>query len=112
MYFSLAEEKVTDDDTSVHLASVKVTRSAPLIVAGRYVKLCRELPQTPWILDGERKLDLSVEELIAASVVDAFGADTAFNFVSSGREDVDVRYALLYLLTFTRGGLSRHHQLS
>ena len=76
----------------VQLGAVKVTRSAPIIVAGRYVKLCRELPQTPWILDGERKLDSSVEELIAADVVRAFGGEgVTYNFVSSGREDVDVR---------------------
>ncbi|VDD83853.1 unnamed protein product [Mesocestoides corti] len=75
----------------VQLGSVKVSRAAPLAVAGRYVKLCRDLPQTPWVLDGERKLDSSVEELIASPLVSAFGPDTTYNFVSSGREDVDVR---------------------
>ncbi|VDK88903.1 unnamed protein product [Dibothriocephalus latus] len=73
------------------LLSVEVSRVAPLVVAGRYVKLCRKLPQTPWILDGERKLETSVEELIAAPLVSAFGPGTKYNFVSSGREDIDVR---------------------
>ena len=33
-------------------------------VAGRYNKFSRELPQTPWILDGKRVFETSVEELI------------------------------------------------
>jgi tRNA U54 and U55 pseudouridine synthase Pus10 len=34
--------------------------------AGRYNKYSRELSQTPWILpDGERKMALSVEEIIS-----------------------------------------------
>ncbi|KAL7063760.1 hypothetical protein AAHC03_0973 [Spirometra sp. Aus1] len=75
----------------VQLLSVEVSRIAPLIIAGRYVKLCRKLPQTPWILEGERKLEASVEELIAAPIVSAFGPGTKYTFVSSGREDIDVR---------------------
>ncbi|XP_057188503.1 putative tRNA pseudouridine synthase Pus10 isoform X2 [Triplophysa rosa] len=58
--------------------------------AGRYNKYSRELPQTPWVIDGERRMDGSVEELIAAPLLSSFRAD-GFNFSSSGREDVDVR---------------------
>ncbi|XP_029019592.1 putative tRNA pseudouridine synthase Pus10 isoform X2 [Betta splendens] len=61
-----------------------------VFVAGRYNKFCRSLPQTPWVIDGERRMESSVEELIAAPVLSAFRAD-GFNFSSSGREDVDVR---------------------
>ncbi|XP_061771774.1 putative tRNA pseudouridine synthase Pus10 isoform X2 [Nerophis ophidion] len=61
-----------------------------VFVAGRYNKFCRSLPQTPWLIDGERRMESSVEELIAAPVLAAFRAD-GFNFSSSGREDVDVR---------------------
>ncbi|XP_078494575.1 tRNA pseudouridine synthase Pus10-like [Ciona intestinalis] len=62
----------------------------PVFVAGRYNKYSRTLPQTPWILDGKRKLESSVQELISGLVEIKFGADRS-NFSSSGREDVDVR---------------------
>ncbi|XP_029424863.1 putative tRNA pseudouridine synthase Pus10 isoform X4 [Nannospalax galili] len=61
-----------------------------VFVAGRYNKYSRNLPQTPWIIDGERKLESSVEELISGHLLGVFKAD-GFNFSSSGREDVDVR---------------------
>ncbi|XP_067421302.1 tRNA pseudouridine synthase Pus10 [Emydura macquarii macquarii] len=61
-----------------------------VFVAGRYNKYSRNLPQTPWIIDGERKLESSVEELISEHLMTVFKADS-FNFSSSGREDVDVR---------------------
>uniref|UniRef100_A0A8D2Q295 tRNA pseudouridine synthase Pus10 n=1 Tax=Zosterops lateralis melanops TaxID=1220523 RepID=A0A8D2Q295_ZOSLA len=61
-----------------------------VFVAGRYNKYSRNLPQTPWIIDGERKLESSVEELISEHLMAQFKADS-FNFSSSGREDVDVR---------------------
>ncbi|XP_017289230.1 putative tRNA pseudouridine synthase Pus10 [Kryptolebias marmoratus] len=61
-----------------------------VFIAGRYNKFCRSLPQTPWLIDGERRMESSVEELIAAPILSAFRAD-GFNFSSSGREDVDVR---------------------
>ncbi|XP_075993042.1 tRNA pseudouridine synthase Pus10 [Genypterus blacodes] len=61
-----------------------------VFAAGRYNKFSRSLPQTPWVIDGERRMESSVEELIAAPVLSAFRAK-AFNFSSSGREDVDVR---------------------
>ncbi|GAB5569640.1 tRNA pseudouridine synthase Pus10 isoform X1 [Prionailurus iriomotensis] len=56
----------------------------------RYNKYSRNLPQTPWIIDGERKLESSVEELISDHLLAVFKAES-FNFSSSGREDVDVR---------------------
>ncbi|XP_066863656.1 tRNA pseudouridine synthase Pus10 isoform X2 [Kogia breviceps] len=61
-----------------------------VFVAGRYNKYSRNLPQTPWIIDGERKMDSSVEELISDHLLTVFKAES-FNFSSSGREDVDVR---------------------
>ncbi|CAF3616019.1 unnamed protein product [Rotaria sp. Silwood1] len=54
-----------------------------IYVAGRYNKYSRTLSQTPWIIDGVRKADVSVEELIALPINHVF--------ISSGREDVDVR---------------------
>ncbi|XP_054461095.1 LOW QUALITY PROTEIN: putative tRNA pseudouridine synthase Pus10 [Anoplopoma fimbria] len=61
-----------------------------IFIAGRYNKFSRALPQTPWVIDGERRMESSVEELIAAPVLSSFRSD-GFNFSSSGREDVDVR---------------------
>ncbi|XP_060105634.1 tRNA pseudouridine synthase Pus10 [Heteronotia binoei] len=61
-----------------------------IFVAGRYNKYSRTLPQTPWIIDGKRKMESSVEELISEHLMAIFKADS-FNFSSSGREDVDVR---------------------
>ena len=58
-------------------------------VAGRYNKYSRELPQTPWVVDGVKKAETSVEELFCPKIRSAFRAsDTRFS--SSGREDVDV----------------------
>ncbi|KAJ7341302.1 hypothetical protein JRQ81_005241 [Phrynocephalus forsythii] len=71
------------------VVGVQCTNGA-IFVAGRYNKYSRTLPQTPWIIDGERKMESSVEELISEHLMDAFKADS-FNFSSSGREDVDVR---------------------
>lgn len=58
-------------------------------VAGRYNKFSRNLPQTPWMVDGVRKADTSVQELICPQIVEAFRASDV-KFSSSGREDVDV----------------------
>ncbi|XP_068796467.1 tRNA pseudouridine synthase Pus10 isoform X4 [Struthio camelus] len=46
-----------------------------VFVAGRYNKYSRNLPQTPWIIDGERKLESSVEELISEHLMAEFKAD-------------------------------------
>lgn len=62
----------------------------PIFVGGRYNKYSRTLPQTPWILDGVRKVESSVEELICDKITDLVRA-SGHNFSSSGREDVDVR---------------------
>lgn len=59
-------------------------------MAGRYNKYCRELPQSPWILDGERKADSSIQELICEPIKETIKAGD-YRFSASGREDVDVR---------------------
>ena len=43
--------------------------------SGRYNKFCRSLPQTPWVIDGERRMESSVEELIAAPILSSFRSD-------------------------------------
>ncbi|KAG8583837.1 hypothetical protein GDO81_008566 [Engystomops pustulosus] len=97
-----ALDKITDDDFVTHFpwppSTPKTTcqvidiqcNHASVFVAGRYNKYSRTLPQTPWVIDGERKMESSVEELITEQLMTVFQADS-FNFSSSGREDVDVR---------------------
>jgi len=59
-------------------------------ITGMYCKLSRELPQTAWIIEGARKCESSVQEIIEAPALGIFGASSA-RFHSAGREDVDVR---------------------
>jgi len=42
---------------------------------GRYNKYSRELSQTPWLIDGIRKMDTSLEELISESIKETFKFD-------------------------------------
>lgn len=46
-----------------------------IFVAGRYNKYSRELPQTPWILDGKKVFEDSVEELIAFKIKEKMHID-------------------------------------
>ena len=62
----------------------------PLYIGGRYNKFSRSLPQTPWLVDGVRKADSSVQELISEELCRLTGSYD-HTFLASGREDVDVR---------------------
>lgn len=75
--------------SSVVVDKIHITR-AQIYIAGRYCKYSRDLSQTPWILAGERKSEMSVQEYIADPIQQAIKADS-YNFSSSGREDIDVR---------------------
>lgn len=61
-----------------------------IYLAGRYNKLSRNLSQTPWMINGERKMETSVEEIIS-NPVSKIIKNNGIKFSSSGREDVDVR---------------------
>ncbi|KAG8231956.1 hypothetical protein J437_LFUL008876 [Ladona fulva] len=61
-----------------------------IYVAGRYNKFSRVLSQTPWVIDGERRVESSVQELICTCLIRESKAQDA-KFSASGREDVDVR---------------------
>ncbi|ETV78619.1 tRNA pseudouridine(54/55) synthase, variant [Aphanomyces astaci] len=63
---------------------------APTYLAGRYLKFQRGLSQTPWVLEGERLGESSVEEAIGDIVLPHFQAKS-YKFHTAGREDVDVR---------------------
>ncbi|XP_053622175.1 putative tRNA pseudouridine synthase Pus10 [Plodia interpunctella] len=79
----------------VRCVSVACVRD-PIYVGGRYVKLSRELSQTPWLVDGNRMMESSVQEVIfdpLAKMLDiaAEEAEHRLKFMSAGREDVDAR---------------------
>jgi len=77
---------VPDTDFSV---STKMLRTS-VYLAGRYCKYSRFLPQTPWFVNGVRKCESSVEEIIGDVLKSITGA-SELKFLASGREDVDVR---------------------
>ncbi len=52
-----------------------------LIWAGRYCKYSRELSQSPWLFDGKRITETSVQELIAGPLNKHFQAD--------GKQNID-----------------------
>lgn len=61
-----------------------------IYIAGRYNKFSRSLSQTPWLINGERRMESSVEEIIGTPVSKVI-LNSGVKFSSSGREDVDVR---------------------
>jgi len=64
--------------------------SASLFIGGRYNKYSRTLSQTPWFIDGVRRGDTSVSELIGEPLK-KFTRGDEIKLLSSGREDIDVR---------------------
>lgn len=65
-------------------------QSKPLYVAGRYIKRDREISQTQFILEGQRKGKTSVQEVIEDVLLGPLHADS-LTFIPAGREDMDVR---------------------
>lgn len=63
---------------------------SPQYIGGRYLKVQRGVPQSPWIVGGIRKGKSSVQEELAAAILPGAKADS-YVFISSGREDIDVR---------------------
>lgn len=78
---------------SVSLRLDKITFTGPTVfVAGRYNKFSRELSQSPWILNGKRMTEGSVQEFIIDAIAPYFKvSESSITFMASGREDVDVR---------------------
>ncbi|XP_071654054.1 tRNA pseudouridine synthase Pus10 [Temnothorax longispinosus] len=61
-----------------------------VFIGGRYNKLSRKLSQTPWFINGEKKVETSVQDLLGNPIAEIVKAES-IKFLSSGREDVDVR---------------------
>lgn len=67
-----------------------------IFFGGRYRKISRDLSQTPWVLNGVRMKEDSVQEIICKELCPYFDMDVQEQnekviFMGSGREDVDVR---------------------
>ncbi|RLU19068.1 hypothetical protein DMN91_009426 [Ooceraea biroi] len=75
--------------TFVRVDTVLCSHSS-IFIGGRYNKLSRELSQTPWFVNGEKKVETSVQDLLCNPIAEAVKAES-IKFLSSGREDVDVR---------------------
>ncbi|XP_076647728.1 pseudouridine synthase 10 [Halictus rubicundus] len=75
--------------TNVDVRSIECSQSS-IFVGGRYSKLSREISQTPWLIKGEKKMRTSVQDLLCNPIADVVKAQS-IKFLSSGREDVDVR---------------------
>ncbi|KAJ2317671.1 putative tRNA pseudouridine synthase Pus10 [Coemansia sp. RSA 2704] len=75
--------------TPARLGPVSLRR-ASLLIGGRYLKLERNVSQTPFIIEGRRVTEHSVSELIGAPLQKLTRCDSC-NLVGSGREDADVR---------------------
>ncbi|XP_014613553.1 PREDICTED: putative tRNA pseudouridine synthase Pus10 [Polistes canadensis] len=79
----------TQPDSFINIEKVLCSHSS-IFIGGRYNKLSRQLCQTPWFIDGEKKMETSVQDIICEPIVKAVKAES-IKFQSSGREDVDVR---------------------
>ncbi|XP_031835606.1 pseudouridine synthase 10 [Nomia melanderi] len=75
--------------TSIDIGNIACSHSS-IFIGGRYNKLSREISQTPWFINGEKKMETSVQDLLCNPIADAVKAQS-IKFLSSGREDVDVR---------------------
>ncbi|EFN79605.1 Putative tRNA pseudouridine synthase Pus10, partial [Harpegnathos saltator] len=75
--------------TFIRVDNVLCSHSS-IFIGGRYNKLSRELSQTPWFVNGEKKVETSVQDLLCNSIAETVKAES-IKFLSSGREDVDVR---------------------
>ncbi|KZC14478.1 PREDICTED: putative tRNA pseudouridine synthase Pus10 [Dufourea novaeangliae] len=78
-----------DVSTNIDVGNIVCSHSS-IFIGGRYNKLSRELSQTPWFINGEKKMATSVQDLLCNPIADVVRAQS-IKFLSSGREDVDVR---------------------
>ncbi|XP_047354542.1 tRNA pseudouridine synthase Pus10 [Vespa velutina] len=76
-------------DSFINIGNVLCSHSS-IFVGGRYNKLSRQLSQTPWFINGEKKMETSVQDILCEPIAKAVKAES-IKFLSSGREDVDVR---------------------
>lgn len=47
-------------------------------ISGRYNKLSRKLSQTPWFINGEKKVETSVQDLLCNPIAEMVKAECMF----------------------------------
>ncbi|XP_073023000.1 uncharacterized protein [Primulina eburnea] len=62
----------------------------PTFIGGRYIKYSRNVSQSRWIIDDERRGEASVEEIVGCNILPICHGDS-YKFHAAGREDMDVR---------------------
>ncbi|RZC66849.1 hypothetical protein C5167_010548 [Papaver somniferum] len=67
-----------------------ICNRAPIYIGGRYLKYSRNVSQSRWLIDDERKGEASVEEIIGSNILPVCRGDN-YKFHAAGREDIDVR---------------------
>ncbi|KAJ2905084.1 hypothetical protein GGI21_004209 [Coemansia aciculifera] len=67
-----------------------VFKRAPIFIGGRYLKLERNISQTPFFVGERRITELSIADVVGEPIKALVRCD-AYNLVGSGREDADVR---------------------
>ncbi|GAB2284673.1 hypothetical protein Dimus_019125 [Dionaea muscipula] len=81
---TVLEGKVSPCSLEVH------SYRLPVFIGGRYLKYSRNVSQTRWIIDEERKGEASVEEIVGDTILPICQGDN-YKFHAAGREDIDVR---------------------
>lgn len=94
---------ITFNHESLYITGIP-SAACSFMYLGRYLKYCTKLSQTPWLLEGPKRHDCSIEELIVNVIESSFKAcgerrkcffmvltAVGHKFMASGREDVDVR---------------------
>lgn len=71
-------------------------RCNSIFLFGYYVKYSRYLSQTPWVVDGKKLADSSIQEELERALLKHFYPEKLWSsnlakFHSGGREDIDVR---------------------
>lgn len=59
-------------DTGLFCKSIECKHNS-IYLAGRYCKFSRELSQSPWIIDGVKTMETSVQEIIFKGIHEEFG---------------------------------------
>ncbi|CAD8085407.1 unnamed protein product [Paramecium sonneborni] len=67
-----------------------ITNYQNIFIKGNYIKLGRFISQTPWIINGNRIYEESIEDLVSSEACKIF-KPSSIKFHSGGREDIDVR---------------------
>ncbi|KOC62260.1 Putative tRNA pseudouridine synthase Pus10 [Habropoda laboriosa] len=88
-FFKCFKTVIFETTDKIYVEKIMCTHSS-IFIGGRYNKLSRELSQTPWFINGEKKMQTSVQDILCNPIAEVVKAQS-IKFLSSGREDVDVR---------------------